>query len=134
MEQYIKIGLAGALFGVWPLIMNRSGLEGIPSATVFVIIQVIIVASVGIYIGLPGPSFNWTAAIGASFLSSVGILTFVDAMVKAPKQDAGRLLIIMTLVQIAAAALYHSFFIGGDAILRHGAGIAAAVLAIFLLM
>jgi len=35
MEFVIKAGLAGVFFGIWPLVMQRSGMQGSSSSMIF---------------------------------------------------------------------------------------------------
>lgn len=132
LELYIKTAASGILFGLWPLVMSRSGLDGVVSATVFALVQACILLPIGFYVGFPTTSTNWIAAILAGGLSSLGLLAFTDVLVKSPKEDVGRMFVLVIIVQVLIPTLYQ--FVGtGSITLKQIGGFAAALVAIILL-
>jgi hypothetical protein len=133
MEPYVKTVIAGVLFGMWPLLMSRSGLTAMPSAAVFAVAQACILLPLGVYAGISFSQANWVAATLAAVIGSMGLLTFTDVVLKTPKAEIGRLFIIMLVVQTAVPTIYH-IAVSGGLTLKHALGILAALCAIILLV
>lgn len=126
--------MAGVFFGIWPLLMNRSGLSGNVATAAFTAIVLIGVvpfafASGGASLG----SANWTAVALAGALGALGLLSFNGMLAGASTAAVGQLFVLMTVVQIAIPAIYH-VVMTGDIQLTKLAGFAAAIVAAFLLL
>ena len=106
-DFWFRVVVAGICFGVWPLVMNKSGLSGNLSSLVLTLIVLIIVGSVsfgdiGKVVGV-----NWWAVVIASVVSAVGLLALNGGLATVTPQQVGVFLISITLIQVSAAALYH---------------------------
>lgn len=132
-ELQIKAILAGVCFGVWPLLMNRSGLSGNVSSAVFALGALIVVSPFALC-ELNSISANviWTMAVGACVFGGIGLLLFNGMLSKATPEKVSSLFLLMIMVQIATPALYQIVQDGGLTTSK-GVGFAAAILAAFLL-
>ncbi len=102
--------LAGICFGSWPLLMNRSGLEGASSSVVISLAVLIGVLPLAIYQnGLSIPQTNWTIVIISGIFGALGMLTFTSMLSSVSIKNVGLLMVIMTLTQIGIAAVYQTF-------------------------
>lgn len=133
-ELYVRSLIAGVCFGLWPLLMNRSGLTGGLSAAVFSFGTLIIISPFALY-EFHGASINiiWIMAIGACVFGALGLLSFNGMLSKATKENVGSLFVLMVVVQIATSAIYKIISIGGLTVSK-AIGFAAAILAAFLLI
>lgn len=102
--------ISGIFFGVWPLFMNKSGLPGHISPSVFSTIGLAMVLPMALR-GLSKVAFvnaNWGMAIGAGISGGLGMI-FFSRMLAEAKNDAPRaamLIALMTVIQVTVAALY----------------------------
>jgi hypothetical protein len=132
-ELTIKMGLAGALFGAWPLIMNKSGLDGMSSAAVFTTVIALIVVPLALRAGFTTAGSNLWLAVAAGCAGAIGLLLFNDVLSKATPPTVSRLFIIMIIVQTAVPALYH-VVMNGELTFKTGLGFAAAAVTAILLV
>lgn len=135
-ELHVRAILAGVLFGAWPLLMNKSGLSGNISSTVFAFGALAIVLPFGIYefqhVGR-GTQVGWALVTSACIMGGLGLLAFNGMLAKADPKTIGSLFVFMIVVQVATPALYQVFMDGGLTI-RKTAGFVAAILAALLLV
>jgi len=133
-ELYIKMGIAGILFGAWPLIMNRSGLESGVTTVILSTTTLVLVAPFALRSDFSSAAQHpWLIALAAGIVGGLGLLAFNSALAKASTERVGSLFVLMTIVQISVAALYHAWVNGGVSI-KQGVGFAAAACAAFLLL
>lgn len=133
MDPRLSAVLAGVAFGIWPLLMNRSGLGGNTSAAVFSGLAFLVVLPFAIREG--GLAFNPTMvtfAIGAGIAGGLGLLAFNGMLATATPAQVGRLFVIMILVQVAVPAIYQVIMDGGVS-LKEGVGLGFALMAALLL-
>lgn len=132
-ELHIKAVLAGLFFGIWPILMNRSGLTGNISSAVFAFGVLIIVAPFAAY-DFYTLKINaiWAFAVGACVFGGLGMLNFTGLLSKATPQTVGSLFVMTLVMQIAIPALYQVINNGGLTASK-ALGFVAAVLAAFLL-
>lgn len=132
-ELHVRALLAGLFFGLWPLLMNKSGLSGNVSALAFTVGVLVIVSPFALY-ELRGTttSVAWMMVVGACFAGAFGLLAFNGMLAKASPQTVGSLFVMMLVVQIATPALYQVMNDGGLTTTK-AVGFAAAILAAFLL-
>src|SRR3989344_923669 len=98
-ELQIRAVLAGVFFGMWPLLMNRSGLTGNISAAVFSLGTFIVVLPFALReLGGSSTTAAWTMAVGACISGGVGLLLFTGVLAKATPQTVGPLFILMMVV------------------------------------
>ncbi len=107
MENLTRAVLAGICFGIWPLVMNKSGLSGNVSslALTLIVLAVVGVASYG-EIGKV-TNANWAALIVASLLSAGGLLLLNGGLATISAREVGTFFLTITIVQICIPALYH---------------------------
>jgi len=132
-ELHLRAILAGVFFGLWPLLLNRSGLTGSISATAFTLGILVIIVPFALY-DLHFITINivWSMVIGACVFGGFGLLIFNGMLSKATPQTVGSLFILMMVVQISIPAIYQ-IVIGGGLTVSKTIGFAAAILAAFLL-
>lgn len=134
MNPQTKAIIAGLFFGVWPLFMNRSGLNGNVSSAAFSMCTLLAVLPFAFYSsGLVLPQANWTMVILAGGTAALGLLSFNGMLANVTAQEVGALFILMTVVQIAVPALYQTYMNGQLPLDKLG-GYCAAVIAAYLLM
>lgn len=109
-DLQIRAVLAGVAFGIWPLLMQRSGLTGYMSAAVFAIFAFITVIPFAVHEGFHGlraaiPVFY----VGAGVVAGFGLLAFNSMLGKATGKQVGSLFLVMLLVQISIPAVYHIY-------------------------
>ena len=76
-ELQAKAVLAGVFFGIWPLLINRSGLNGNIGSACFSAAALIGVLPFALYSsGFTIPTANWTMVALAGFFGALGLLSF----------------------------------------------------------
>jgi len=124
----IKSIVAGILFGIWPLFLNRSGLTGNLGTFVFATIVLLCVFPCGIF----GNS-QWIWAVGAGIFGALGLLTFNSMVAKATPQTIGTFIVLMIVAQIVVPAIYQAIMSGGLPFSKIVGFVLAAVAAVLLL-
>lgn len=133
-DLLVKAVLAGVFFGIWPLFMNRSGLNGNVSSAAYTAIALIGVLPFALYSsGFSLPMANWTMVVLAGLFGALGLLSFNGMLAGASLQNVGTLFVLMTVVQVVIAATYQTIMSGHVSIDRAGGYIAALVAAYLLL-
>lgn len=133
-ELHLRAVLAGVFFGIWPLLMNRSGLTGNVSSAVFALGALIVVSPFAFYeFSSVTVSVVWTMVVGACIFGGLGLLSFNGMLSKATPETVGSLFVLMIVMQIATPALYQVIN-GGGLTVSKAIGFAAAILAAFLLV
>ncbi len=129
---YVKAVLAGLLFGVWPLFINKSGLNG--NVVSFIISSIVLLSAFPFAFGGMGniSGTNWVVLIGAGILGATGMLLFNGMLAKATPQNVSSLFVLMLVVQIIPPAVYQ-VTIGGMTAMK-GFGFAFAMIAAILLI
>lgn len=131
----IRALIAGLSFGIWPLVLNRSGLSGFPS--VLAIVAVIFIAafpfSIGDTLRTEWGRVNVWFVIVAGLISTVGMLSFNSMLAKAKPENVSSYIVVMTLVQIAVPAIYQMLLSKGVSF-NQAAGIVLAIISAWLLM
>ena len=132
-ELHVKAILAGIFFGIWPLLMNRSGLSGNVSSAVFALGVLIFVSPFALY-ELRSMTANvaWTMAISACVFGGLGLLAFTEILSKATPQTVGSLFVLILVIQIATLALYQVINDGGLTVYKTIGFLAAIIAAIML--
>lgn len=103
----VRALIAGIFFGMWPLFMNRSGLNGNVASTAFTVGVLICVTpfALGSLGNLGKP--NWKMIIGASIIGSIGLLLFNGMLAKATPQNVSAYFAVMILAQVSVPAIYN---------------------------
>lgn len=133
-ELHMRAVLAGVFFGIWPLLMNRSGLTGNVSSALFSLGALIVVSPFALF-ELRSATFSvtWTMAAGACIFGGLGLLAFNGMLSKTTPQTVGSFFVLMIVVQTATPALYQVIQ-DGSLTVGKAIGFAAAILAAFLLV
>lgn len=129
----IKAALAGLFFGIWPLIMQRSGLNGIASSIIF--------AGCAAVMLLPFSSGSWTSSADTKWilvfisgaLGAYGLFNFNAMLAKATPQNLSTLFVLMILVQTAVPAIYQIIISAGSITFIKISGFVLAIVAAMLL-
>jgi hypothetical protein len=134
MNLKMFAALAGVGFGIWPLFMNKSGLNGNLSSAAFSLVVFLCVLPCAVN-GMGSGSFataNWTMIVIAGMFGAFGMLMFNGMIVKATPQNLGALFVTMILVQTATPVLYQ-VVVDGRLSVSRAVGFAAAFVAAVLL-
>ncbi len=110
MNLYLSATLAGLCFSIWPLCMNRTGLNGYVSAACFglaTLVGVLPFAYLSNH-GLSLPSANWWMVLLAGIFGAVGLMAFNGMLSKASLNNVGTLIVIVNLVQLVVMACYQA--------------------------
>ena len=128
----VKALLAGLFFGLWPLLMNKSGLSGNVSAMAFSGLVLVFVTPFAI--GDIGHMTNirWMMVVGAGLFGAVGVMFFNGMLARATPQSVSTLFVLMIVVQTAVPAIYQAIINGGVSLTK-GIGFALAAIAAVLL-
>lgn len=134
MDLYLKAALAGVFFGVWPLLMNRSGLSGNMSAGVFTGVVLVGLLPFALYSsGGVIPKANWAIVIVAGFFGVLGMLFFNGMLAGATSANVGQLFIFTTVIQVVIPAVYQTVK-AGQLEPDKAVGYIAAMVAAYLLL
>lgn len=131
---YVKAMLGGALFAIWPMFMNKSGLTGNVSAAMFAVCAFVGVLPFALSgNGFSIPTANWTMVFAAGGIGALGLLAFNGALSSATEQNVGTLIVVTTIAQVSVAALYQTVM-SGHLSVEKAIGYVAAALAAYLLL
>ena len=121
-EIQVRAAIAGLFFGVWPLLMNRSGLSGNVSSAVFSGLVFLCVFPLSLS-GLNGSILSvtsWPFALSAGIAGAVGVLAFNGGLAITTPETVGTFFVMMICVQIAVPAIYQSIVTGTLPVMRAG--------------
>ncbi len=129
----VKAVVSGILFGIWPLLMNRSGLSGNLSTFVFatVVLLCVFVVSFSSLQNITITSLPW--AIGAGVVGALALLVFNGILAKATPQAVGTFIVLMIITQILVPAIYQAILNGGLPASKIAGFVLAIVAAVLLL-
>jgi hypothetical protein len=129
----VKAVISGILFGIWPLLMNRSGLSGNLSTFVFatVVFLCVFVVSFSSLQNITITSLPW--AIGAGVVGALALLVFNSMLAKATPQAVGTFIVLMIITQILVPAIYQAIMNGGLPASKIAGFVLAIVAAVLLL-
>lgn len=126
--------LAGVCFGIYPLFLNRSGLNGNTASAMFSLMVLAWVFPLALYSnGLVRPSANWLMFIFAGVFGAIGTLSFNGMLARVTPAQIGSFFLVVIVAQITAPTIYH-IIITGELSLKMAAGIVLAIAAAFLLL
>jgi len=135
-DLVLKSVMAGLMFGIWPLLMQRSGLSGNVSSAIFAGVAFLIVVPFAIHSGVIGaiklaplPMLGLVAGI----FGGIGLLFLNGMLAKVSVEQVGIMFVIMILVQLMVPVLYQ-FAITGDYSVQKIVGVIAAFVAVILLV
>ncbi len=99
--------IAGLLFGIWPLFMNRSGLSGHVSAACYSLMALAFVLPFALYgNGFTIPQANWNMVLAAGIIGAAGLLCFNSVLAGALPKEVGALFLCMIISQATVPATY----------------------------
>lgn len=132
-EPHIKVMLAGLFFAMWPLFMNRSGLNPSVASAVFIISSFVVVLPFALY-GMVGMDWNvrWQFGVIAGVFGAVGVIFFNSVLSKVTPKDVGALFTLLLVTQIVVAAAYQTYMSGGLTVPKAIGFIGAIMVAILL--
>lgn len=134
-SPFLGMLVAGVLFSIWPIIMSKSGLSGMASTAVFIVMSMTIIVPAAMSNGVTLQSVagaKGVYALIAAAIASVGLILMNRSLGAADPQQIGSLLLVMVLAQVAVPALYQIWV--GALTMKLVGGIVAAVVAIILLL
>jgi hypothetical protein len=102
--------VAGIGFGIWPILMNLSGLRGNLMSAVYGIACLVFILPFALRDGVTTAQLagaNWWAIVPAAMIGTIGLLSFNAGLAKSTPQTVGTFFVMMILVQIATPAIYH---------------------------
>ncbi len=125
---------AGVCWGLWPMVMSRSGLNLTISSMVFAGIAFVLVSAFGLMAGaisIPQAK-QLNVGIVAGVLGGIGLLAFNHMLaISGGQAQAARGFLAMLIVQTSVPAMF--VLADGGLTAKKAGGVAAAILAIFLL-
>ncbi len=132
-DLHIKSMFAGICFGIWPLLINRSGLPGGVAPVYFGAITVLMMLPFALHSGgVKIPEAVWSLVWIAALVGAMGMICFQKVLAEATRQDIGVLFILMIVTQTAVPALYQVYQTGLST--DKAIGFAAAAVAIYKLL
>jgi len=129
----IKSVAAGILFGIWPLLMNRSGLSGNLGTFVFAAAVLLCVFPFAVSSLQSIGTANWIWAVAAGILGAIGLIAFNTVLSKTTPQTVGTFFVLMIVVQTVVPAIYQAIMNGGLPFSKIVGFVFAAVAAVLLL-
>jgi hypothetical protein len=97
---YLKAIVSGICFGLWPLFMNKSGLN---SAEASAALSLFLLAVVSPFLLVNGiPQFSAVKAVPACVFDALGLLALNSLLASASSVQAGSAFVIVTVVQVAS--------------------------------
>lgn len=133
MKPHHLAMLAGICFGIWPLILNRSGAKPF-SAMIVISIVIMIFAAVPASRELAQDGLKGTligVVVLAAIFDGIGLLSINVMLLEASPEQIGRLLLIMVMTQITLPAIATLYFTGWS--IQKVTGIICAFAAVYLL-
>ncbi len=122
----------GIFWGIWPLLMNKSGLNGNISSLAFVVVMFLFILpfNIGGVAKIP-PGVNWILVIAAGIFGAIGTLIFNKMLHEASVKNVGLLIVIEILVCLVISAVYQ--VCNNGITLKQGIGFVFASIAAILL-
>ena len=124
---------AGICFGIWPIILRKSGLSGNLSSVIFSATTTLFVTLLSLKGWGSTANANWGIILTSGILSALGIICFNGMLAKATDEAAGTLFVTMILVQTTIPAFYDTCVNGGISFTKM-LGFVLAVLSAILLL
>lgn len=107
---------SGFLFGVWPLIMQRSGITNVYISTAImeaiVFLTLLPLGLVNLHTFEMG-KMSWTFTVLASVSAAFGVLIFNAGLARSTPTTVSTFFVVMILVQVVVPATYHLYMNGG---------------------
>lgn len=130
---YLKALIAGICFGVYPLLLQKSGLNGFVSCTVFCFVVWLSVIPFSITKLNTVPAGYWQIVVVSGVISGIGMLFFTSLLANATEHNVSYLILFVTISQVTVTAINQIVTSGG--ITMHKAlGFILAAIAVRLLI
>ena len=133
LELNLKLIVAGVVFGLWPLVLNRTGVGGNTATAILTAIICLMALPFALRSGIPSQGVAWGLLIVCGLLWGFGTLLYNDVLVRAPKEVLGTSIILMLVMQAVAPVLYH-VTVNAGVTLKQAIGIGAAFVAVVMLL
>ena len=125
--------VAGLFFGIWPLLMNRSGQSGSFNAAAFAGLVFVFVLPFALKGGTqPFTAVSVLCVLLAGVAGAAGMLALTYMLSHTPGSRIGWMLVTMVLAQVTVSVLYQ-LLLDGDISLKKAVGLVIAVLAVWMI-
>lgn len=126
--------ISGLCFGLWPLLLNRAGLNWALSINIIQALGLCVVLPFTIHYGLAGIEHaNWTMMFSAAFIGIIGIIIFNRMIITATKETVGQIFVFMIIFQTASPVIFQLLFSGKSLSVTKTIGLILAFIAALLL-
>lgn len=105
-KSQIQAVLAGLMFGIYPLLLNKSKLGGNIMAAVFTfaVFMFIFPFATGQIKNLAGA--DWRMLLGSAAVSAIGMMCMTSYLASSSQSSVGLLVILMVVIQAIVTACY----------------------------
>jgi hypothetical protein len=114
-EIQVRAIISGIFFGLWPLLMNRSGLSGSMSPAFFTGTAFLLLLPLAIF-GESATTISivgWSFAVMAGVAGAIGNIAFNGGLAKTTPETVGTFFLMMICVQITIPVINHVVTTGG---------------------
>lgn len=132
-ELHVRAIIAGIFFGLWPLFMNRSGVNGNVAAVMFSFGVFLLILPFAMHSG--GSSLanaKWMMVVAAIFFGSLGLLNLNNVLERTTPQNVSSFFLLALISQMTVPAIYQ-VIVTGNLTPSRGIGFLAAIIAAILL-
>ncbi len=122
--------LAGAFFGIYPLLLNRSNIKGNVMAAIFSFMVAVFILPFALNELRSLVVADWRMLIGASAVSAIAMMSMTSFLAASDRTSAGLLVLLMIITQATVTGIYQAFMDKGisvNKILGFAFAIAAVV-------
>ena len=99
-DPRVLAALAGICFGFWPMLQNRSGVDGSWATAVMAGIAIVAMIPSMATQGLPSTTTGgWTLLSTAGFIQAIGIFAMASLAIKVPGAELPKFLMIAYVIQ-----------------------------------
>lgn len=115
-EVLLQAVISGIMFGLWPILMQRSGIQNVFVSTA--VMEVFVLTTL-LPLGIMNfrmsefMKMDWFFTVSASVAAALGVLTFNDGLAKTTVSTVSTYFVFMMVVQVIVPASYHLFINGG---------------------
>jgi tellurite resistance protein TehA-like permease len=138
MNNVTMTMVAGIMFGIWPIILKKSGLEGTVASLVytlgvfFLILLYLFVWEGRIMDRETIVKSHWLPVVPAVIIGAIGLVMFNTVIARADGKQVGQLFALMIVAQICIPAGYDVYMNGNMTVSKILGYIAAVIAAILL--
>src|SRR4051812_16547682 len=101
LSLILRAVVAGLFFGIWPLLLRKSGLPSNFASLVFLLGSIVCVFPFTFTEANGAYAANWYMAIGASVTGAIGLLFFNGMLSDAKPGEVSSLFVVAMLTQIS---------------------------------